>query len=119
VSTGSKPPSSEGGANRKLIRPRLDDHPHWPGTRAANRTRRPAPPSAETGAEAAHFHKQVQLGSVLVVTMEDGTVHRGVLDWYDSEALALRPEEGGEVVVLKQAVLHTARDGAGRRSRSS
>ena len=119
MSTGSNPPP-ESGANRKLIRPRLDEHGHWPGTKAPPRRRRPLPPRAETGAEAAHYHKQVQLGTTLALTLEDGTVLRGSLAWYDRDALCLRPEEGGETVVLKSAVVHSVREGgpaAGRKGK--
>ena len=110
MSTGSERPP-ESGANRKLIRPRLDEHGHWPGTKAPARKRRPLPPLAETGAESEHYHKQVQLKTTLVVTLEDGTVHRGVLAWYDRDALALQGEDGQDLVILKQAVLHTVREG--------
>lgn len=109
MSHGSQPPR-ESGANRKLIRPRLDEHGHWPGTKSPPRRRRPLPPRAETGAEAAHFHKQVQLGTTLGITLEDGTVLRGRLRWYDREALCLEAEEGGETVVLKSAILHSVRE---------
>jgi hypothetical protein len=113
VSNGSDRPP-EGGANRKLIRPRLDEHGHWPGTKAPNRKRRPSPPKAETGAESAHFHKQVQLRTTLVVTMEDGSVHRGQLSWYDRDAIALKDEQGRDLVILKQAILHTVREGGAK-----
>ncbi len=117
VSTGSeRPPQS--GANRKLIRPRLDEQEHWPGTKASTRKRRPLPPQAETGAESEHFHKQVQLKTTLVVTLEDGTVLRGVLSWYDRDAIALRGEDGNDLVILKQAILHTVREGGGKGKRT-
>ena len=113
MSTGSERPP-EGGANRKLIRPSLDEHGHWPGTKAPGRKRRPLPPQAETGAEAEHFHKQVKLRTTLVVTMEDGSVHRGKLTWYDREAIAIQGEDGGDLVILKQAILHTVREGGAK-----
>ena len=46
-----------------------------------------------------------------MITLEDGTVHRGVLAWYDRGALALKDEEGRDLVILKQAILHTVREG--------
>lgn len=119
---GTKPPAGGGAgrtggpdkghepANRKLIRPRLEQHEHWPGTKPSRR-RRTSPPTDETGTEAAHFHKQANLRSTLVVTLEDGTVLRGVIEWYDRDAIKLRPDDGPGLVILKQAILHTARDG--------
>ena len=117
MSTGSERPP-EGGANRKLIRPSLDEHAHWPGTKAPGRKRRPLPPQAETGAESEHFHKQVQLRTTLIVTMEDGCVHRGTLSWYDRTAIALQDEDGSDLVILKQAILHTVREGGAKGKRT-
>ena len=121
MSTGSDPPpgSPEIAANRKLIRPRLDEHGHWPGTKAPARRKRPAAPRVETGAEAAHDHKQVQLGTTLSVALEDGSTLRGVLQWYDRDALGLLTEEGTEVVVLKLALLSTVRESGPQNKRPS
>ena len=119
-SSGSKPPPSSGEtgprdgaalANRKLIRPSLDSAGHWPGTKSERQRRSAAPPQEDTGAEAAHFHKQANMGSRLVVTMEDGEILRGIIEWYDRDCIKLRLEGGPGVLIMKHAILHTATEG--------
>jgi hypothetical protein len=120
---GKNPPAKDGDVsprpgNRELIRPRLEQHEHWPGTKPERR-RRSTAPIDDTGAEAEHFHKQVKLGTKLVVTMEDGTVHTGVIEWHDRDCFKLRPVEGPGVIIFKQAVLHSVRDGNAAASRDA
>lgn len=103
-------PADDGGGalgNRKLIRPSLGQAPPSTGERRARQ--RVVPPEA-TGLEAAHFHKQANLGAVLAVTLENGEVLRGTLEWYDRDCLRLRRADGTGVVVMKHAIVHSTRD---------
>ena len=98
--------------NRKLIRPKLDQHV----TRGGARTRSSRPPAAEqAGLEGSFLARASAGGGRVVVTLEDGEVLRGVVEWNDRDCLELRRKDEPAIVVMKHAVVHVAPDGAGRR----
>lgn len=107
VPEASRPAGDDASINRKLIRPRLAHHASTPG-RAVVR-RRPAPPVVE-GAEPVVLARQVRLMTPVVVTLENGEVLRGTLEWYDRDSLMLQRAGGAGILVMKHAIVHTCRD---------
>ena len=95
---------------RKLIRPSL------PGGRNDTDRRGPRrelPPEA-THAEAQYLQQAIQDGSTLVVTLLDGTVLRGRLEYYDRDCLKLEPEGGARMLLRKDKIKHYRVEAAGK-----
>ena len=100
--------------DRKLIRPRLEQHlVRGPGRPAARR--RPQPPD-QTGLEASFYAQQASASAVVALTLEDGQILRGVVEWNDRDSLSLRRKDLPSIVVMKHVIVHVAPDeGAARR----
>lgn len=85
---------------RKLIRPSL------PGGRADGDRRGPRrePPPEATNAEAAYLQQVIQDGARLEVTLLNGQVLRGRLEYYDRDCLKLEPEGGARLLLRKDKI---------------
>jgi host factor-I protein len=107
------PPRDESGqGNRKLIRPRLQQpagRAPSPGASLGADRRRPRQPE-HTGAEAAFLGKHSQGEATVAVTLEDGVVLHGVVEWTDRDCLKLRRRDLPGIVVMKQAIVHVQVD---------
>ena len=112
------PPRDEAPAlDRKLIRPRLEQH-LVRGARPAAR-RRPQPPE-QTGLEASFYTQHASSHAVVAVTLEDGQVLHGVVEWSDRDCMSIRRKELPSIVVMKHVIVHVSPDvsreeGAARR----
>jgi sRNA-binding regulator protein Hfq len=97
-----------------LIRPRLDQH-LVQGTARPSARRRPQPPD-QTGLETAFYARQSSASAIVAVTLEDGQVLRGVVEWNDRDCLSLKRKDLPSIVVMKHVIVHVAPDeGAARR----
>jgi len=85
---------------RKLIRPALDGAK--PG-RGPKGPRKPMPP-AETHAEANYLQQATDGRTLLVVTLLDGTVVRGKLEYYDRDSLKIEPLGGARMLLRKDKI---------------
>jgi host factor-I protein len=88
--------------NRKPIRPDFRDRDTGLTTRQLQR-RRAAPPD-ETQAESNYYLKQMAARTPLVVVLEDGEEIRGILEWYDKDALKVHRQGAPNVLLMKHAV---------------
>ena len=81
--------------NRKLIRPDLSElKDQFPGgAKGGYRTRKPVPPE-QTSAESFYYSKQMTNKTKMVIVLKDGEQIRGVIEWYDKNALKVhRPAD--------------------------
>lgn len=94
--------------DRKLIRPRLDQHVvRGPGRPTARR--RPRPPD-QTGLEASFYAQQASATATVAVTLEDGRILRGVVEWNDRDCLSVRCKDLPPIVVMKHVIVHVSPD---------
>ena len=100
-------------ANRKLIRPSFNefkekaDNPKKGGGGAQ---RRPVPPD-QTNAENFYYVKQMQSKTPMVITLRDGEVLHGVIEWYDRGCLKLNRDEGPNLLLYKSNIKYMYKDG--------
>ena len=101
-------------ANRKLIRPsfnefkeKADSPPKKGGGGAAQR--RPIPPD-QTNAENFYYVKQMQSKTPMVITLKDGEVLRGVIEWYDRSCLKLNRDAGPNLMLYKSNIKYMFKD---------
>jgi host factor-I protein len=100
-------------ANRKLIRPSFNefkekaDSPKKGGGGAAQR--RPVPPD-QTNAENFYYVKQMQSKTPMVITLKDGEVIKGVIEWYDRSCLKLNRDDGPNLMLYKSNIKYMFKD---------
>jgi hypothetical protein len=85
---------------RKLIRPALDGAKPGRGPKTA---RKPAPPE-ETHAEANYLQQATDGRTLLVVTLLDGRVIKGRLEYYDRDSLKIEPSGGARMLLRKDKI---------------
>ena len=85
---------------RKLIRPALDGAK--PG-RGLKGQRKPAPPE-ETHAEASYLQQATDGRTLLIVTLLDGRVIKGKLEYYDRDSLKIEPTGGARMLLRKDKI---------------
>ena len=100
-------------ANRKLIRPSFNelkeksDQPRK--TAAGAPQKRPVPPD-QTNAENFYYVKQMQAKTPMVITLKDGEVIKGVIEWYDRSCLKLNRDEGPNLLLYKSNIKYMFKD---------
>lgn len=100
-------------ANRKLIRPSFNelkeksDQPRK--TVAGGPQKRPIPPD-QTNAENFYYVKQMQAKTPMVITLKDGEVIKGVIEWYDRSCLKLNRDEGPNLLLYKSNIKYMFKD---------
>jgi sRNA-binding regulator protein Hfq len=91
--------------NRKLIRPGgLRERDHRQEALTTKQLRRRSLPPDETQAETNYYLKQMAARTPLVVVLADGEEIRGVLEWYDKDALKVHRQGAPNVLLMKHAV---------------
>src|SRR5512137_669682 len=87
---------------RKLIRPDLteikEQFPPKP-----YRTRKPIPPE-QTNAESFYYTKQMTNKTRMVIVLKDGEELRGVIEWYDKNALKVHRVDAPNILLFKDNV---------------
>jgi len=100
-------------ANRKLIRPSFNefkekaDNPRK--APAGAQQRRPVPPD-QTNAENFYYVKQMQSKTPMVITLKDGEVIKGVIEWYDRSCLKLNRDDGPNLMLYKSNIKYMFKD---------
>ena len=96
--------------NRKLIRPSFNEFKEkGEPPRKAGAPKRPAPPD-QTNAENFYYVKQMQSKTPMVITLRDGEVLRGVIEWYDRTCLKLNREGDPNVLLYKSNIKYMHKD---------
>ena len=90
-------------ANRKLIRPSLDelkDRMNRRNHQAAPQQKKAIPPD-QTNAENFYYMKQMQSKTPMVIVFRDGETIQGVIEWYDKTCLKVNREGAPNLLVYK------------------
>jgi host factor-I protein len=98
--------------NRKLIRPSFNEFKEkseTPRKLAATPQKRQIPPD-QTNAENFYYVKQMQSKTAMAITLKDGEVLRGVIEWYDRSCLKLNRDEGPNLLVYKSNIKYMFKD---------
>ena len=98
--------------NRKLIRPSLSEmkeKTEAPRKSAGAPAKRPVPPD-QTNAENFYSVKQLQAKTPMVITLKDGEVLKGVIEWYDRSCLKVNREGDPNVLLYKSNIKYMYKD---------
>ena len=96
--------------NRKLIRPSFNDAKEkMEPPRKAAAQKRPVPPD-QTNAENFYYVKQMQSKTPMVVTLKDGEVLRGVIEWYDRGCLKFNRIGAPNLLLYKSNIKYRYKD---------
>jgi host factor-I protein len=100
-------------ANRKLIRPSFNEFKEKADpprkAPAGGQPRRQVPPD-QTNAENFYYVKQMQSKTPMVITLKDGEVIRGVIEWYDRSCLKLNREGDPNLMLYKSNIKYMFKD---------
>ena len=88
-------------ANRKLIRPDMNELKKELPSRSVRRKQ--APPE-QTNAEEFYYLKQMAAKTPMVVILTDGEELRGWIEWYDKGSLKLNRTSGPNLLIQKQVI---------------
>ena len=89
---------------RKLIRPNLTEIKEKLAQGRNQTARRKAAPPEQTSAEAFYYLKQMNAKTPMVVVLNDGEELRGVIEWYDRNAIKVNRIGAPNLLVMKPAV---------------
>ena len=99
-------------ANRKLIRPSFNDikeKTDAPRKAAGAPQKRPVPPD-QTNAENFYYVKQMQSKTPMAITLKDGEVLKGVIEWYDRSCLKLNRDGAPNLLLYKGNIKYMFKD---------
>lgn len=88
-------------ANRKLIRPDMNDARREMGGRGA---RRKQTPPEQTNAEEFYYLKQMAAKTPMVVVLTDGEELRGWIEWYDKGSIKFNRHNEPNLLILKHNI---------------
>jgi len=88
-------------ANRKLIRPDMNELKKELPSRSV---RRKQTPPEQTNAEEFYYLKQMAAKTPMVVILNDGEELRGWIEWYDKGALKLNRHAGPNLLIQKHFI---------------
>lgn len=86
-------------ANRRLIRPSLNNVKEQMNPNRANQKK--AAPPEQTHAENFYYIKQMQTKTPMVIVLKDGETLTGVIEWYDKCCLKVNREGAPNLLIFK------------------
>lgn len=95
--------------NRKLIRPSFNEMKEKMDSPRKAQQKRPTPPD-QTNAENFYYVKQMQAKTPMVITLKDGEVLKGSIEWYDRSCLKVNRDDGPNVLVYKSNIKYMYKD---------
>ena len=92
-------------SNRKLIRPSLTEmkDPRSAPPRKDGGLKKTTPPD-QTYAEYFYYLKQMQSKTQMTITMKDGEVIKGVIEWYDKGCLKVNRDGEPNLLIFKSNI---------------
>ena len=97
-------------ANRKLIRPSFNEFKEkMEQPRKQPQQKRQVPPD-QTNAENFYYVKQMQAKTPMVITLKDGEVLKGVIEWYDRSCLKVNRDGAPNVLLYKSNIKYMYKD---------
>lgn len=100
-------------ANRKLIRPSLQDLHEQPaqtngktnhGNSGSGASAKKGVPQEQTNAENYYYVKQMQSRTPMVVVLSDGETIRGVVEWYDRHCIKVNRDDAPNLLIYKSQI---------------
>jgi host factor-I protein len=88
-------------ANRKLIRPSLDELKDRMNRRNQPQPQKKAIPPDQTNAENFYYMKQMQSKTPMIIVMKDGETLEGIIEWYDKICLKVNREGAPNLLIFK------------------
>ena len=88
-------------ANRKLIRPDMNELKNALPSRSV---RRKQTPPEQTNAEEFYYLKQMAAKTPMVLILDNGEELRGWIEWYDKGALKLNRHAGPNLLIQKRTI---------------
>src|SRR6187402_2150259 len=101
-------------ANRKLIRPDMNELKKELPSRSVRRKQ--APPE-QTNAEEFYYLKQMAAKTSMVVVLTDGEELHGWIEWYDKAAIKLNRHDGPNLLIPKHNIRYMFKEEELRRRR--
>ena len=101
-------------ANRKLIRPDLQELKR---DSAGRGVRRKQTPPEQTNAEEFYYLKQMAAKTPMVVVLQDGEELRGWIEWYDKGAIKLNRHGEPNLMLPKHSIRYMFKEEELRRGR--
>ncbi|MDQ1471716.1 MAG: host factor-I protein [Bryobacterales bacterium] len=99
-------------ANRKLIRPsfnEMKDKNDTPRKSGGPPQKRQIPPD-QTNAENFYYVKQMQSKTPMVITLKDGEVLKGYIEWYDRSCLKFNRDGEPNLLLYKSNIKYMFKD---------
>ena len=90
-------------ANRKLIRPSLNEIKEQIAPPRRPPQKKPVPPD-QTNAENFYYLKQMQSKTQMTIVLKDGEVLKGVIEWYDKGCLKVNREGEPNLLIFKSNI---------------
>jgi host factor-I protein len=94
--------------NRKLIRPSFNEFKEKektdPPRKSAGAPQKRQIPPDQTNAENFYYVKQMQSKTPMVITLKDGEVLKGVIEWYDRSCLKLNRDGEPNLLLYKNNI---------------
>ncbi|MEO7145696.1 MAG: hypothetical protein ABI165_19555 [Bryobacteraceae bacterium] len=87
-------------ANRKLIRPSLNEIKEQISSRSSTTKKKAVPPD-QTNAENFYYIKQMQTKTPMVIVLKDGESLTGIIEWYDKTCLKVNREGAPNLLIFK------------------
>lgn len=98
-------------ANRKLIRPSFNEFKEkMEAPRKSGPPQKRQIPPDQTNAENFYYVKQMQSKTPMVITLRDGEVLRGVIEWYDKGCLKLNRDGEPNLLLYKSNIKYMFKD---------
>src|SRR5207302_8622461 len=98
-------------ANRKLIRPYLNELNDQINTPRNHHQQQKANPPDQTNAENFYYMKQMQGKTPMVIVMKDGETLEGVIEWYDKTCLKVNREGAPNLLIFKPNIKYMYKEG--------
>jgi host factor-I protein len=98
--------------NRKLIRPSFNEFKEKsdPPRKSAGAPQKRQIPPDQTNAENFYYVKQMQSKTPMVITLKDGEVLKGVIEWYDRSCLKLNRDGDPNLLLYKSNIKYMYKD---------
>lgn len=101
-------------ANRKLIRPDMNELKRDTSSRSV---RRKSAPPEQTNAEEYYYLKQMAAKTPMVVVLQDGEELYGWIEWYDKGAVKLNRSKEPNLLIPKHNIRYMYKEEEARRAR--
>jgi sRNA-binding regulator protein Hfq len=98
-------------ANRKLIRPSLNELKDQVNNRRGNHQQKKSAPPDQTNAENFYYMKQMQAKTPMIFVLKDGETLEGVIEWYDKCCLKVNREGAPNLLLFKPNIKYMYKAG--------